>query len=190
MEMVGFYGSPREGGNSSLLLDEALRVLRASGARVSSFVLNELSIRPCQNCGGCDETGACVIRDDMDLIYPALRSAARIVVASPVFFAGIPAQAKAMIDRCQALWCEKYLLARPIPPGPDGRKGLFLAVGGMRTGRGVECANATITAFFRSISVPEHRTCGYRGVDAKGAILEHADALREVREAARELAAP
>jgi multimeric flavodoxin WrbA len=188
MDVTAFSGSPRPGGNTSLLLAAAVRGAEEAGGAVRTFTLNLLKIRPCQNCGGCDETGICVMRDDMDEVAAALREASRIIIASPIFFSGVSAQAKAMIDRCQAFWCEKYLLKRPIPPGPHGRKGLFITVGGMQNPRHAECANSTVTAFFRTVSVPEHAMLAYRGVDAKAAILHHPTAMAEAYAAGRELA--
>ena len=121
----------------------------------------------------------------MTQIYEAIRSADRVVVASPIFFFGLSAQTKAMVDRCQAFWCEKYLLKKPIPEGPHGRKGLLLLVGGMKKEIGIQCAEATTKAFFRTISVPEHKVYGYLEVDAKGEILNHPTALKEVYEAGK-----
>ena len=60
--------------------------------------------------------------------------------------------------------------------------------GGMKKDVGIRCSEATVKAFFRTISVPEHNTLGYLGVDAKGAILEHPTALKEAFEAGRKLA--
>jgi hypothetical protein len=102
----------------------------------------------------------------------------------------VSAQAKVMIDRCQALWCEKYLLNRPLAAGPAGRKGLFLTVGGMKMAKHAECANSTATAFFRTLSVPEHAFLPFRGVDAKGAILHHPTALQDAFAAGEALARP
>ena len=188
MQVIAFLGSPRKDGNTSILLAEAIRGVGEAGLDVQTFDLARMNIRPCQNCGGCDRTGVCVIEDDeMPPIHAALREASRIILASPIFFAGLTAQTKAMVDRCQAIWCEKYLLNRPIAAGAEGRKGLFLTVGGMKTGKGVECAGASATAFFRTLSVPEHAALGYRGVDAKGAIREHPTALQEAFAAGLEL---
>jgi multimeric flavodoxin WrbA len=191
MNVIAFLGSPRKDGNTTILLGEALRGVAEAGHEARVFNLAHLKIRPCLNCGGCDETGTCVIIDDeMPQVYAAIREASRIILASPIFFAGLTAQTKAMVDRCQAFWCEKYLLNRVIPAGPEGRKGLFLTVGGMKTGKGIECGGASATAFFRTVSVPEHATLGYRPVDAKGAIREHPTALQEAFEAGRALVQP
>jgi len=147
-----------------------------------------MNIRPCQNCGGCDETGVCVLKgDDMAEIYEAVRKADRIVVASPIFFFALSAQTKAMIDRFQCIWCEKYLLKKHIPEGRYGRKGLLLLVGGMKKEIGINCGEATVKAFFRTLSVPTHETLGFTGIDRKGAILEHPTALKDAFNAGERL---
>ena len=177
MNVVAFHGSPRVGGNTDLLLGETLKPIYDGGHNVVLFRLNLMNIRPCQNCGGCEETGICVSHDDMEKIYSAVRAADRVIVASPVFFLGLSAQTKIMIDRCQAFWCEKYLLKKGIPEGRYGRKGLLLIAGGMKKDTGIQCSEATAKAFFRSISVPEHETLGFLDIDHKGAILDHPTAL-------------
>ncbi len=146
-----------------------------------------MNIDPCQDCGGCDETGKCIVQDDMDQIYDAIRSADRIILASPIFFFALSAQTKAMIDRCQSFWCEKYLLKKPIQGGKFGRKGLLLLVGGMKKEIGIQCAESCAKAFFRTISVPEHSMLYFLGVDEKGAILQHPTALKDAYEAGKKL---
>ncbi|MFN3479546.1 MAG: flavodoxin family protein [Thermodesulfovibrionales bacterium] len=187
MKVIAFNGSPRPEGNTELLLNAALKPIEEAGHDIRLFKLNIMKIKPCQDCGGCEKTGKCIIKDDMEEIYEAIREADRVILASPIFFFGLSAQAKAMIDRCQAFWCEKYLLKKPIPAGPFGRKGLLLLVGGMKNDIGIECAEATAKAFFRTISVPEHETLSFKGIDAKGAILEHPTALKQGEEAGKKL---
>lgn len=190
MKVIAFLGSPREGGNTELLLNEALKGVEQAGSQHHVFVLNKMSITPCQNCGGCDETGICIYEDDMIQIYEAIRSCDRIILASPIFFSALSAQTKVMIDRCQAFWCEKYLLKKPIPSGPYSRKGLLLMVGGMKKEigmQGMQCAERSAKAFFRTVSIPEHMTLSYTGIDAKGEILKHATALRDVYQAGKAL---
>ncbi len=195
MKVLAFNGSPRRGGNIDILLAEAEKAIKmACRAEEEShawtrFDLNTMNVRPCQDCGGCDKTGECVIKDDMVRIRQAIRDADRIILASPIFFFGLSAQTKAMIDRCQAFWCEKYLLKRPLPGGPFGRKGLLLLVGGMKKEIGIQCSETTARAFFRTVSVPEHETLGFLEVDEKGAIANHATALADVYSAAGRLVA-
>ncbi len=187
MKVLAFQGSPRISGNTEILLKETLKPIYESGHDVGLFKLNSMDIKPCQDCGGCDKTGRCIINDDMDEIYDAIREADRIILASPIFFFGVSAQAKIMIDRCQSFWCEKYLLNKPISEGRYGRKGLLLLVGGMKKEVGIQCAEATAKAFFRTISVSEHETLSFLSVDAKGAILEHPTALKDAYIAGKRL---
>lgn len=188
MKIIAFRGSPRRNGNSDVLLNQVLKTLKPDN-NIVEFALNKMNIKPCQNCGGCEKSGCCVIADDMQDIYSAIREADRIVLSSPIFFFGLSAQVKIMIDRCQAFWCEKYLLKRPIPPGPCGRKGLLLLVGGMKKDVGIQCAGSTATAFFRTVSVPENEVLSYLEVDSKGAIRKHPTALTEARKAGIKLIA-
>ena len=187
MKTIAFLGSPRKEGNTELLLKEAVRGIEENGFTVQTFDLNVMNISPCQNCGGCDDTGTCIYEDDMSIIYEAIRTADRIILASPIFFFALSAQTKIMIDRCQCFWCEKYLLRKPILAGKYGRKGLLLLVGGMKKEIGIECAGASAKAFFRTVSIPEHTTLSYMGIDAKGAILRHPTALEDAYKAGKEL---
>jgi multimeric flavodoxin WrbA len=187
MKVIAFLGSPRRDGNTELLLKETIRGAEESGSIVQTFILNEMDILPCQNCGGCDDTGTCIYEDDMSQIYDAIRTADRIILTSPVFFFTVSAQAKIMIDRCQCMWVEKYVHKKPIKEGKFGRKGLLIMVGGMKKDIGIQCGDTTAKAFFRTISVPEHKTLGYTSVDEKGAILKHPSAMKEAYEAGKEL---
>ena len=131
MNIIAFLGSPRKDGNTELLLRETIKGIEDSRSTVQSFNLNLMKISPCQNCGGCDGTGICTIEDEMVQIYDAIRTADRIILASPIFFFGLSAQTKIMIDRCQAFWCEKYLLKNLFRKvNTEGRA--FALVGGMK----------------------------------------------------------
>lgn len=184
LRMVAFLGSPRRGGNTELLLREAVK---GAGVKVEIFNLNLMEIRPCQDCGGCNETGKCVIDDDMPKIYEAIQELDRIIVASPIFFCGLSAQTKIMIDRCQSFYCEKYLLGKPIKEGKYGRKGLLLLVGGQKKGEGAKCSKATAEAFFKTISINKHKTLSFLGIDAKEAVIKRPEALKRAFEAGKEL---
>jgi multimeric flavodoxin WrbA len=187
MKVAVFLGSPRTKGNSELMFDEVVRSIEEEGNTVVSFRPDRMNISACINCGGCEEAGVCVFKDDMLKVNDAIRECERFVIVSPIFFSGFPAQVKAMIDRCQAFWCEKYLLKRPVPERENGRKGLLVLVGGMKGEIGQKCGGATAKAFFRTINVPEHEVLFYPEVDAKGAIKDHPSALKDVFEAGKKI---
>jgi multimeric flavodoxin WrbA len=98
-----FKGSPREQGNSSILADMASEGARATGAEVESFSLHRMDIRPCDACDTCQETGVCVLKDDMQELYPKLQQAEAIIIASPIYWFTVSAQTKLFIDRWYAL---------------------------------------------------------------------------------------
>lgn len=184
MKIVGICGSPRRGGNTEKLLDAALLGARRSGARTKKIILNELSFKPCQACGGCDLTGRCVIRDGMGLIYKSVNAADGIIIASPVYFGSVSAQLKMMIDRFHCEWVRRFILGST---GGKEKKGVFLCVSG--AGREKLFVNSRKVAriFFKSIGV---RYCGevFCGdVDAKGAIKMKKDAMDRALKLGRSL---
>jgi multimeric flavodoxin WrbA len=102
-------GSPRENGNSSLLARQVAAGAKEHGAEVESLYLHGMDIRPCSACDACQESLAtdCIIEDELQAIYPLLRSADALVFASPIYWFTVSAQIKLLIDRCYALtWYE------------------------------------------------------------------------------------
>jgi multimeric flavodoxin WrbA len=94
--------SPREHGNSSTLADRAAVGARTAGAEVESVSLHRLDIRPCDGCDFCLETGVCVIKDDMQQLYPKLLSLDALILASPIYWFTYATQLKLCIDRWYA----------------------------------------------------------------------------------------
>ena len=186
MRVLGIMGSPRIEGNTDLLLDEALRGAQSQGAEVEKIIVDKLKIAPCREYYGCLQDGNCVIRDDMDGIYPKLLNADRVIVASPIFFYGLTSQIKALIDRCQALWARKYIL-KQVPPD-SGRRGAFIAVGATGGKRLFDGSILTVKYFFQSIGVKYADELLVRGVDRKGEIREHPAELSDAFELGRRLA--
>jgi multimeric flavodoxin WrbA len=186
LRILGIMGSPRLGGNTDLLLDAALSGAHSQGAEVEKIVVDRLNISPCREHYGCLEDGNCVIRDDMDALYPKLLDADGIVVASPMFFYGITAQLKALIDRCQALWARKHVLKQSWPGA--GRKGAFIGVGATKGETLFDGSKATVKYFFKTIGVEYAGELLIRGVDQKGDIHKHPSALKDAFELGQRLA--
>lgn len=187
MNIIAFNGSPRPKGNSEIIMNEVVELLTTEGLSVKTYNPSKMNISPCQNCGGCDKTGECIIKDEMGDIYDAIKHADRIIIITPVFFFSLPAQLKAMIDRCQSFWCAKYWLKKPIPEGELGRKGLLVTVGGMDKEIGFKCSNSCATAFFRTINVPHHDQLFFKHVDAAGAIKQHPTAFEDIKTSVKKL---
>jgi len=186
LKVLGIMGSPRIKGNTDLLLDEALRGAQSQGAEVEKIVVDRLKIAPCREYYGCAKDGNCVIRDDMDEIYPKLLTADVIIVASPMFFYGLTSQVKALIDRCQALWARKHIL-KQSPPDTT-RKGAFIAVGATTGKRLFDGSILTVKYFFQSVGVEYVDELLVRGVDKRGEIKKHPTALSDAFELGKRLA--
>lgn len=188
LRVLGISGSPRKDGNTDHLLGEALRGAEREGASVDRLRLADFTITPCLECHGCDETGQCVVQDDMQKIYPRLLEADIIILASPIFFYGITAWAKALVDRSQALWARKYLIKDPAYlQGGKKRKGFFISVGATKGQKLFDGAILTVKYFFDAIHAEYVGELLFRGLDAKGDVLKHPEALEQAFEAGRKL---
>jgi len=188
LKVLGIFGSPRRGGNTDILLEEALKGAEMEGAEVERLHLTDFNIIPCRECLQCSNDGKCIILDDMQKIYPKLLEADVIILASPVFFYGVTAWAKALIDRCQALWSRKYIL-KDESLGKEGkrRKGFLISVGGTKGQRVFEGAILTAKYFFDVLNSEYVGELVFREVDAKGDILKRPEALQQAFEAGRKL---
>ena len=152
MKVLGILGSPCLSGNTSDLLDAALEGAREAGAHVERFDLARMKINACMECGGCDTGASCVqARDDMLLIYEKIRSVDAMILASPIFFMGVTAQTKAMIDRCQCFWVERFVMRKRAYEGRRRPKGLFVSCAGGPKEMVFEPAIHVVKAFFSAI---------------------------------------
>jgi multimeric flavodoxin WrbA len=104
----------------------------------------------CRHCGGCDKTGACVVRDDMQMVYEKLKGAQHLVLASPIQFSAVSGNTKAMVDRGQALWVATYRLKQAVTELAGERRGVFVATCGGNDTRVFEWSKPTVKAFFNS----------------------------------------
>ncbi|ETR74596.1 MAG: Low molecular weight phosphotyrosine protein phosphatase [Candidatus Magnetoglobus multicellularis str. Araruama] len=91
MFVLGLQGSPRKKGNTDTLLSAFMETAQRNGAETHVANVFEHEIQPCIACSMCEKTGICSINDDMqNEIYPLLRRADIVVLASPIFFTTSP----------------------------------------------------------------------------------------------------
>lgn len=178
-------GSPRRKDNSELLLDQALSGAQREGAKVEKMVLNELDITPCQACGQCLSTGECVIRDDMERIYPELKLAQHLILASSVFFLGLPAQTKLLIDRCQCLWAGRNALS--YSARFNQRRGLLILTTSGSDPRQFQPLLSTVRAFFATLEITYWGELLFGGLEERGEVLHHPGVLERAFEAGAKL---
>lgn len=129
VEVFALYCSPRLGGNSDTLLDEALKALREAepDIRLTAYNIYEKRIGPCNACEDCFNTGVCTIKDDFPRMYKSMMAADIVLIASPIYFMGPPAPLKAFIDRCLCGYSKK--MSSKKRPKKKKYGGLILTAG-------------------------------------------------------------
>ena len=96
MKVLIINGSPRVGGNTSIALNEMVKVFEAEGVEAETV---QIGNRGCIACGSCHEKGKCVFDDVVNELAPLFEEADGLVVASPVYYASANATLIACLDR-------------------------------------------------------------------------------------------
>lgn len=100
MKALAINGSSRKNGNTSLILEHILGVLKQTGIKTDMIQLASLEICPCQACFACRNKMSCpAIEDDFNSILEAMKSSDCIILGSPVYSSDVSAKMKALIDR-------------------------------------------------------------------------------------------
>ncbi len=146
-DILAIHGSPRPGGFSSQMMKSFIDPFRTSAFRVHEISISELSINSCTACGSCRNEFTCIFDDDMTPLYPLLRDAALVSIATPIYFSGIPGPLKILIDRCQVLW--ELDLRNPDKILP--KEVFMLAAAGSDFSGTFEGAFLTLRHFFNTI---------------------------------------
>ena len=187
MRVLGVSGSPRKSGNTDTLLAEMLRGAADKGAETKTIRLNSMKFVTCQHCDGCLKEGNCIIKDEMQNIYPEFEKADVIILATPIQFMGMTAPLKAMIDRFQARWARKYVLKMPPLGEVKPRKGFLIAVGGTKYKKIFDSPLLIVKTFFLLMDIEYAGDILLREIDEKGAINSHPEALQQTYEEGRKL---
>jgi multimeric flavodoxin WrbA len=102
MNVVAINGSPREGGNTSKMLQFALAAIAKEGIDTELVELAGQPLRGCTACGWCfkNPEKRCVIDDDrLNELFAKIDAADGVLLGSPTYFADVTAEMKALIDR-------------------------------------------------------------------------------------------
>ena len=183
MKALGIYGSPRKGGNTDQLLDKALEGAESAGAEISKVYARNLKMSGCIACGGCDKTGKCVVDDDMQAVYPLMEEADIVFLASPIYFYGLTAQVKAMVDRSQAMWSKKMLEKSPEERKVyTSGKGYFIAVGATRGKKLFEGAEMIARYFFDALDMSYEGGLLLDKLEDRKAVQENPETLAQAFE--------
>ena len=99
MKVLMINGSPRVGGNTSIALNEMVKVFEAEGVESEVVQVGNKAIRGCIACGSCRDNGKCVFDDVVNELVPKFKEADGLVIASPVYYASANATLIACLDR-------------------------------------------------------------------------------------------
>lgn len=99
LKVLIINGSPRVGGNTSVVLREMADVFAAEGVETEIVQIGAEPVRGCASCGYCYEHDRCVFDDVVNTLAPKFEAADGLVVASPVYFASANATLVACLDR-------------------------------------------------------------------------------------------
>ncbi len=103
MKILVITGSPRKNGNSSTLAEHFIRGAKEAGHEIVRFDAAFKKVHPCIACNKCGMNGECVFKDDFEFVRKHIADAGMVVFATPMYYFGISAQIKAVIDRFYAI---------------------------------------------------------------------------------------
>ncbi len=136
---MGISGSPRKKA-TEYVLREGLKMLEERNLQTEFFTVRGKNIGFCHHCDFCLKNKRCRTEDDMYQLFPLLERASGIIIATPVYYGGVSAQIKAVMDRCRSLVAaDSNFFTSKI--------GMAVAVGGDRVG-GQEPAIHQIMDFY------------------------------------------
>ncbi|MCR4950244.1 MAG: flavodoxin family protein [Solobacterium sp.] len=99
MKIIVLMGSPNRRGSTSILVNEFVRGAEESGHQTEVIDVCHADIHPCTGCVRCGYEGPCVQKDDVEKIRASLLSADMVVFATPLYYYGMSAQLKMVVDR-------------------------------------------------------------------------------------------
>ena len=99
MKITVLMGSPNKNGSTSILVDSFVRGARAAGHECRVIDVCRADVHPCIGCVRCGYEGPCVQKDGVEEIRTQLLTTDMVVFATPLYYYGMTAQLKAVVDR-------------------------------------------------------------------------------------------
>jgi len=189
VKVLAVLGSPIRKRNSETLVNKVIEsvkdhVSKDVSLEVDVVSVQSLKVSPCVACDRCTRIKGCVFQDDMIYLYKAFNESDIILFASPLYFNSVSAQAKAIIDRCQAIFSSKYVLKDPMIDRDRKRLGLFISTAGVDMNDDPELFKGTLPVmdlFFRSINTEYLGNLFVGNVD-RVKVMDNPEALDSAKE--------
>ncbi len=142
---------------------------------VEMICIDDYDIKFCKGCRKCHTTAKCFQTDDTIKVINKIKLADKIVAVSPSYWADIPGQFKAFIDRCTP-WCNTH---EPHATIPRGKKGYTIAI---RTGSSMsECEKiiGSIEHFYGHLEIQSSGSLGLCSIESKNDVAYRIDEINE-----------
>jgi multimeric flavodoxin WrbA len=188
MKVLGICGSPRAGGNTDTLINKVLEGAASAGAIPEKITLDKLKLSPIkeEEYENISPEGLSVVNDDIHAVFKKIQECDALVIASPIFFGSLSAQAKMMIDRFQCVWLANNI--RNMNIFSKKIQGAFLCVEATQREDFFENARSIVRHFFATINADYKEELFCPGLDRKGSVLEKQDYLEKAYELGRRMA--
>ncbi len=99
IKITCIVGSPDSKGNCAYLVDTLIKGIDNSAANIKKYFIREIAMNYCYGCKKCYDNGECVQNDDVKNVVLDILSSDYVVIASPSWWADVPAQLKTLFDR-------------------------------------------------------------------------------------------
>jgi putative NADPH-quinone reductase len=193
-KVIAFCASPRRNGNTDLLVEEALKGARDSGAKIEKVMLQKIKMDHCIGCRKCKEpdyNDICVIKDEMAGIYQKIINADVLIIGFPIYTGRECAQLCTFLDRWDGY--ERYMLKSCLEPG---RVAMVIGTWGYPY---INTYDHVIESVISTLNLHKVETieaisaCGFEGIlhgldeKRRGVILRHPKQLKKAYAAGRAL---
>jgi multimeric flavodoxin WrbA len=101
-KVVGIIGSPREKGNTDIILSKILEGVKEEKIENEKIYLKDYKILPCRICLKCKNTGKCVVSDDFNKIFSKINNAKGIVIGSPIYCKTVTSYIKLLLEKIES----------------------------------------------------------------------------------------
>lgn len=165
-DILIILSSPRKNSNSGFAALKLAEKLKAKKCKVIN--INKFIIKPCTGCFSCSKILKCIIKDDFEKIIKLIEKAKIIIVASPIYFTGVPGQLKIFIDRNQQQWVKYVNGFMNSPP----KKGYIILTSGANKKKYFKPAESEIKSFFAVNGIKTQKTFRFGNMDTTGKIKE------------------
>jgi putative NADPH-quinone reductase len=193
-KVIAFCASPRRNGNTNLLVEEALKGARDSGAKIEKVMLQKIKMDHCIGCRKCKEPDfddICVIKDEMAGIYQKIINADALIIGFPIYTGRECAQLCTFLDRWDGY--ERYMLKSCLE---SGRVAMVIGTWGYPY---INTYDHVIESVISTLNLHKVETieaisaCGFEGIlhgldeKRRGVILRHPKQLKKAYAAGRAL---